>query len=335
MIDVFIRQNFTTDSNAMVVGFLREFAEMEAFLGNSTGATSLNDLADKVEIAVNALLWAYPGVGLGGDDHYITQRNPDNSSRDFCDYDANLIAVAHHIPDVDRAKRVLQRVDQGRCSAAAGAGPQFVSEVYYGEQDTTHGNVGDSWCSMGRIALFDGHARKYVGDEQALSTFDNHILGPLQNDLIENTWMHERYGCDGQQQQNRTSEYFEYPCTVAMLLREIRYGIHIGFFNVTVDPFLSHAGTNESTNSPFHYHVGNINVDFNPDNGTASLSVPGHGHRNYVLVGFPALSDYRIGCTGTGCIGFKPISVRVQENGRLSFSAPIGTSATVSVSRAS
>jgi len=30
---------------------------------------------------------------------------------------------------------------------------------------------------MGRIALFDGHARKYVGDDAALATFDDHILG--------------------------------------------------------------------------------------------------------------------------------------------------------------
>ena len=34
----------------MIVGFLREFAEVEAFVGNSSGATALYDLADKVRV---------------------------------------------------------------------------------------------------------------------------------------------------------------------------------------------------------------------------------------------------------------------------------------------
>ena len=71
-----------------------------------------------------------------------------------------------------RAAAILKRVDVGRCSAATGAGPQFVSEKYYGKHDTTHGNVGDSWCSMGRIALFDARARKLVGGAAALAAFD-------------------------------------------------------------------------------------------------------------------------------------------------------------------
>ena len=48
------------------------------------------------------------------------------------------------------------------------------------------------------------------------------------------TWMHERYGCDGTMQTNRTAAYFEYPSTVAILNREIRYGIEIDFKKVTV-----------------------------------------------------------------------------------------------------
>jgi len=46
--------------------------------------------------------------------------------------------------------------------------------------------------------------------------------------------MHERYGCDGTMQTNRTAAYFEYPSTVAILNREIRYGIEIDFKKVTV-----------------------------------------------------------------------------------------------------
>ena len=40
----------------------------------------------------------------------------------------------------------------------------------------------------------------------------------LKADLIEHTWMHERYDCAGKMQPNRTNYYFEYPSTVAMLL---------------------------------------------------------------------------------------------------------------------
>ena len=58
--------------------------------------------------------------------------------RDFVDYDSNLIAVAHGVPDTAaKAAAVLDRVDRGRCSAASGGGPQFVSELYYGKKDTT------------------------------------------------------------------------------------------------------------------------------------------------------------------------------------------------------
>lgn len=57
----------------MIVGFLREFAEVEAFVGNKTGSQSLYELADSVQAAMNELLWAKEGIGLGGDDHYVTQ----------------------------------------------------------------------------------------------------------------------------------------------------------------------------------------------------------------------------------------------------------------------
>jgi hypothetical protein len=44
MIDVFYRRYFATDTNAMLVGFFREFAEAEEAVGNSTGeSASLSD----------------------------------------------------------------------------------------------------------------------------------------------------------------------------------------------------------------------------------------------------------------------------------------------------
>lgn len=123
----------------------------------------------------------------------MTQVNPDGSTRDFVDYDSNLIAVAHRIPDADRAAKVLTRIDKGHCAAAQGGGPQYVSERYYGPGDTTHGNIGDSACAMGRIAYFDSHARKVVGGPTSLAIFNNATMAPLQRDLKKYTWLHERY----------------------------------------------------------------------------------------------------------------------------------------------
>lgn len=98
--------------------------------------------------------------------------------------------------------KVLARIDRGVCAAARGGGPEFVSEIYYGPKDTTSGNIGDSYTAMGilllrcyflkllaRIAWFDSYARRFVGD---LSTFNDRILAPLQSDLIQYTWLHER-----------------------------------------------------------------------------------------------------------------------------------------------
>ena len=83
MIDVFIRNNYTADSNAMVVGFLRDFAAAEAAVGAADRSAELLALADKVAAAVNANLWAADDAG---GDHYITQLNKDGTTRDFVDY---------------------------------------------------------------------------------------------------------------------------------------------------------------------------------------------------------------------------------------------------------
>jgi hypothetical protein len=46
---------------------------------------------------------------------------------------------------------------------------------------------------MARIAWFDAQARKRVGSSAALAMFDEHLLEPMQRDLLANTWMGERY----------------------------------------------------------------------------------------------------------------------------------------------
>ena len=52
MVDVFVRQNYTADSNAMMVGFLNEFADAEEAVGNATGAAALRAEATAMNTAM-------------------------------------------------------------------------------------------------------------------------------------------------------------------------------------------------------------------------------------------------------------------------------------------
>jgi hypothetical protein len=93
-------------------------------------------------------------------------------------------------------------------------------------------------------------------------------------------------------------DYFEYPSTVAMLLREIRYGINLGLTNITIDPFMTQAHARGHTSAhvssegtvadesasgragrggeaavvsaDYHFHVGDINVDYLPGKGVTT-----------------------------------------------------------------
>ena len=108
-----------------------------------------------------------------------------------------------------RAYALLKRIDGGRCRAST----TFVSERYYGPADTTNGNIGDSWCAMGRIAWFDALTRKRLGEADS---FTHILLHPLQvclcwtewyhmadavmlaqKQVLASTWMHERQLCNG------------------------------------------------------------------------------------------------------------------------------------------
>jgi len=194
--------------------------------------------------------------------------------------------------------------------------------VYY-TNDSVNGNTGDSWCSMGRVALFDARAWKLMGDGASV----NRDLLVLQNDLIANTWMHESYGCDGKQQQNRTDAYFEYPSTVVMILREVRYGIRLGFQSVEVSPI--------SNQQSFSYNIGNVHVDYNPF-GDSSIKVPavkmtksGGGkedsHTKYCFHGFPPSQRYSIKqCKKCHSDGKEDKKATATSDGVLCFSAAAG-----------
>ena len=312
MIDVFLRSNFTSDTNAQLVGFFQEFADAEDYIGNATGAKALRSLAARIKSSMNKFLWASKA---SGDDHFVTQWNgpDDNTVRDFVDYDSNLIAAAHGVVDTDRASRLLKRIDTGgQCRASA----TFVSERYYGPTDTTgapHGNVGDSWCAMGRIAWFDALSRKRYGD---VDGFYDHILNPLQQLLISHTWMRERLHCDGTQELNRTEAYFEYPAVVSMLLREVKYGIDIGYRTVSISPF----GISE-----YNYHVGSVHVDFSPSE--VVLELPGDKSvSSYSLHGVAKSTEFTIVVSGDKCpnSGKNDESKSSDSDGNLTFLAPQG-----------
>ena len=303
-IDVFIRENFTSDTNAFMVGLLRRIADAEALLGDDALAADRRGLAGDIAEGINGHLWS--------DDHYVTQLNPDGTTRDLVDYDANLLAVAFGVAPPERAQQVLARVDAGPCTHGRAT---WVSEQYYGPEDTYNGNTGDSATAMGRIGWADAHARRRVGDR---ATYRDAILDPLRADLLERTWLTERYDCSGTA--IRAPYYHEYPELVAMLLREVSYGIELGLGTVTIDPFERRA---------YSHHVGDVDVDYSAK--ALEISLPGSGERAFDVHGLTANARYVVVATGSGPA--QPRQVRADGAGTLRFSAPVGTDTTIQVRR--
>jgi hypothetical protein len=71
--------------------------------------------------------------------------------------------------------------------------------------------------TLARIGWVDALARKRIGDQRSLHTFDDLLMRPLQEDLLASVWLTERYNASGAAV--RTPFYFEYPSFVAMMLR--------------------------------------------------------------------------------------------------------------------
>jgi hypothetical protein len=231
-IDVFIRANFTSDTNAALVWLLDEMSDAERALNRTDFAEKYSGLRGEIAAAMNAqLLAAAPA------DHYVTQRNPDGSTRDFVDYDANLLAVAAGVPDsAALAEAILARVDSGACTRAGRA--TYVSEKFYDAQNCYSGNTGDSAVTMGRIAYLDALAQaRYARTNPArLSLLRDAILAPIANDTFATTFMWERYTCGGAGTHN--FYFHEYAEMLAMALHELAYGVRLGASSVTIDPLL-------------------------------------------------------------------------------------------------
>jgi len=249
-IDVFIRANFSTDTNAFFVHVLQDISEAEALLGDLEKGTYYSRLAANISSGINKFLWA--------GDHYITQLNPDSSIRDFVDYDSNLLVTAFNIAPPDRVAALLKRVDGGKCTHAR---PTYVSEIYYNASNCYLGNTGDSDITMGRIGWVDALTRKNLKDVQ---TFYDLLYTPVLNDLLRTTWMNERYTCNGTYTHN--PYYIEYPEYVVIVQWEVVYGIELGFNHVKIAPI---SGGN------YHFIAGDVDVKYSRNQ--VSIKVPCFG----------------------------------------------------------
>ena len=304
-IDVFIRENYTSDTNAYMTELLRDVADAEAATGETDLAARHRQLSKDIVDGMNAHLWA--------GDHYITQLNPDVTTRDFVDYDSNLLAVAFGVASPERTTKILARVDSGPCTHAM---PTYVSEKFYGPADTYGGNTGDSNVTMERIAWADGRARAAIGDPAALNDV---IVAPLRHALLTGTWMPERYDCQGHDAHN--GFYHGYPDMLAMTLRESVYGINLGLSGVDIAP---------NGRPAYRYHVGDVDVAYSAAEITATL--PGQGSRNFAVHGLTPGTAYLVQAVHGADVA-PPAIATVGADGVLRFAAPVGPGVRVDARR--
>jgi hypothetical protein len=289
-IDVFRRSGYTLDSNVAALYLLDRMAEVAEFCGDAESVERYRSLRRDLSQGIRDELW-------NREDHFITQRNPDGSTRDMVDYDGNFGALAFGVPDAANAGRLLHRLDAG-AQTHPGMRGTWVSERRYEKDDCYLGNDGDSDVAMARIWWLDMAARVRLGDRDTFNT----LLNGLESDLLRDVWMPERYDAAGLPAHN--SYYHEYPDIVSMVLREMRYGVHVGLHEVTVQPF---GATN------FDLRLGKLRVSYSPD--AVSIAVPGSNRRRVTVGGLRRRKGYTLS-TGE--------SVATDAEGTLRFSTYFG-----------
>eukprot|EP01135_Chromosphaera_perkinsii_P003065 Nk52_evm12s234 gene=Nk52_evmTU12s234 len=227
-IDVLVRDHFASDSNAIMPYILHRMA----------------DVAD------------YVNKG-------ISQEGKKEKKRDFVDYDSNLLALAFNYGQFNTsfANKIFTRIDKGKYTHIRGT---YCSEVKYNGYSDCYikggTTCGDSVVTLARIGWVDAIARKVYGRSKE---FTDLLLSPLRSDLLENTWLKERYNQQGEQV--RTDYYFEYPSLVVMYLCEFKYGIKLKLNTIEIDPF----GAEDV--SEFTFDIGNLLVDYNREQVTIRL----------------------------------------------------------------
>lgn len=313
-IDVFIRQNYTADSNAMGVLLCELFSDFELSLGNASGAALYAGRASAIRAAMNTYLLAADGS------HYCTQSDPApgggvaRCTRDFVDYDANAIAVAARVPaSPAAAAAVLARVDSGACTHARAT---YVSEKLYDKNNCVNGNIGDSSVTMGRIGWQDALARQAVGGPAAAALFENVLLAPLQRDLLARTWLPERFDCAGRDAHN--AYYFEYPATVALMLFEVRYGIQLRPTRVVVNPLSAET---------WDFAMGALRLSYS---GAAVGAALGGMHTGSRMFEWHGLQQ---GAWTVAVTGAPPVQASVAQDGVLVFNAAVGEGVQVAATK--
>mmetsp|Transcript_36000 Transcript_36000/g.62546 ORF Transcript_36000/g.62546 Transcript_36000/m.62546 type:complete len:399 (+) Transcript_36000:1-1197(+) len=275
------RGNFTADTNIYMIHFLRELASANVALSRPSVAAELVATADNISHAVNTHLWS------DENDHYITQLNHDGTIADYVDYAANLMAIFTGTASAQRAARIVERVAKGNCTGKGKRATWVSEKPFYFK-----GNLeGDSTSAEGRVGLMDAKARRAIGTADALAYFNNELLDPIQQDLLEYTWLSERYDCEGNR--IRAPFFFEYPCLLTLMLREVRYGIDLGLTHWNLEPFGPKS---------FNLSIGNMVLSYDHALG-ASIQAPGTGPRTVEVGGLkPGVTFFGIttACSWTG-----------------------------------
>lgn len=320
-IDTFIRANYTTDTNAGAVILFERMADAELFLGNQSGSTFYANLAETIRGAMLTYLWSPQN------DHFCTQSDPvpgqpgkvNICTRDFVDYDSNLLAVAAGAVNGSLAQALLNRIDAGPCTHQHAT---WVSEIFYDAANCNSGNTGDSAISMGRISWADAMARKRMGDAANAAVFTDLVLGPVQYELLANTWMNERYQCQGLPA--HSDHYIEMPEIVGMMLVEVKYGIELGFNFIGVDPIMGFDAFDFAVGTVGGASATGIHIGYYNHTGfTATL--PYTGPAKQFVVGKMQQGSYNIAPTGQ--------NVNVGADGILRFTGAAGAGVTVTATK--
>ena len=98
------------------------------------------------------------------------------------------------------------------------------------------------------------------------------------------------------------------------MLREVRYGIHLDWNEVTIAPFGP---------TSFSYHIGNINVDYS--NVSVTVDLPGTGSRRFTVNGVHPLVIWTFTLSGVCAKTAPPGQTMSSEAGQLVFNAAVGT----------
>ena len=180
-IDVFIRQGYTLDSNAMLLHLLSLMSAVAQFCGDADGAARYPHMAAEIKQGLNDSLW-------NGQDHYMTQRNPDGSSRDMVDYDGNYAAIAFGATtNQQQIAAMYRRLDFGAHTHPGNRGT-WVSEIYYGSKGlfsvATPAILRPLWR---RIWWLDLDSRYVTGDETNFYRFQPHPGRPFAAYLADRT----------------------------------------------------------------------------------------------------------------------------------------------------